>query len=62
MDLHSDIAVVGFEETSYEVQRSEGVVQVCAIVFTPENVSCPITFDFSLLISIDDKGKDYDLP
>ena len=57
LNLHSDVAVVGFEMTYYEVQRSEGVVEVCATVFSPEDASCPIEFDFELLIRIDDGGK-----
>ena len=59
LNLHSDVAVIGFEKTSYEFQRSEGVVHVCAVVFTPEDVSCPIEFDFSLLITINEGGKEY---
>ena len=57
LNLHSDVAVVGFERTYYEVPRSEGVVEVCATVISPDDVSCPIEFDFLLLISIDDGGK-----
>ena len=60
LNLHSDVAVIGFEKTYYEVQGSKGVVEACATVFGPEDVSCPIEFDFLLSISIDGGGN-YDL-
>ena len=60
LNLHSDVAWIGFEETYYEVQRSDGVVEVCATVYSPDDVSCPIEFAFLLSISIDGGGK-YDL-
>ena len=60
LNLHSDVAAIGFEETYYEVQRSEGVVEVCATVLSPDDVSSPIEFDFLLSISIDGGGN-YDL-
>ena len=59
LNLHSDVAVIGFNKTSYKVQRSDGVVNVCATVFIPGDVSCPIEFDFSLLISISERGNEY---
>ena len=48
--------MVGFERTFYEFQRSEGIVSVCAVVLPPEDIT---EFDFLLLISIDEGGKEY---
>lgn len=57
LNLHSDVAVVEFERTYYEFQKSEGAVEVCATVSSPEDVSCPIEFDFFLSINIDGGGN-----
>ena len=42
-------AVVGLEKT-YQVSEDVGVVEVCAIVYTP-SVDCPITIPFNVLLS-----------
>ena len=46
------MAVVGLEETFYEVPEGD-MVEVCAIVSSP-NVSCPIEFPFSVNLSTAD--------
>lgn len=51
MDLYpSDPAVIGFEETVYIVTENVYLVEVCAIVYTP-NISCPIGFNFTIDIN-----------
>ena len=51
------MAVVGLEETSYRVLENVSVVEVCAIVYSPINTSCPIPFLFDVRLStIDDSA------
>ena len=46
------MAVVGLEETFYNTEEEQGAVQVCAIVYMPDNtVPCPITFEFTVFLS-----------
>ena len=53
------MALVGLESTSYNTSENEGVVEVCAVVFSP-NISCPINFafDVGVLTSIDSSFAD----
>ena len=52
-------AVVGLEETYYNVSEGVGVVEVCAIVYEPVG-ACPIAFPFTVLLStIDDTAGVY---
>ena len=46
-------AVVGLERTIYQVSEDDGVVEVCAVVYSPV-IECPIQFSFNLeLTTID---------
>ena len=46
------MAVVGLEETFYHTEEGQGAVQVCAIVYMPDNtVPCPITFELTVFLS-----------
>ena len=45
-------AVVGLESTIYMVMEDVGVVEVCAIVYSPNgNILCPIAFPFDVRLS-----------
>ena len=46
-------AVVGLERTFYQVSEDVGVVEVCAIVYSP-NVTCPIEFPFNVNLTTSD--------
>ena len=46
-------AVVGLERTFYNVSEDDGVVEVCAIVYSP-NFKCPINFAFNVKLSTSD--------
>ena len=52
-------AVVGLERTFYQVSEDVGVVNVCAIVYSPA-VACPIEFFFevNLIITNGSAGKE----
>ena len=41
------MAVVGLEQTFYQVGEDEGFVEVCAVVISPVN-TCPINFPFNV--------------
>ena len=43
-------AVVGLEKTIYSVSEYVGMVEVCAIVYSP-TVDCPIVFPFDVSLS-----------
>ena len=45
------MAVVGLERTFYQVSEDVGVVEVCAIVYSPM-VVCPIEFLFGVNLII----------
>ena len=45
------MAVVGLERTLHQVSEDVGVVEVCAIVYSPE-VDCPIEFLFEVNLII----------
>ena len=49
------VAVVGLEMTFYNVSEDVGVVEVCAIVISP-NTSCPISFPFDVRLSTRDRS------
>ena len=55
----STVAVVGLERTFYQVSENVGVVEVCAIVYSPEG-DCPIEFlfDVNLIITNGRAGKE----
>ena len=44
------MAVVGLEKTFYSVSEDVGVVEVCAIVYSP-TIDCPIAFPFDVGLS-----------
>ena len=44
------VAVVGLERTLYMTTEDVVLVEVCAIVYSP-NISCPIEFPFSVILS-----------
>ena len=46
-------AVVGLERTFYSVSEDVGVVEVCAIVYSP-TIDCPIAFSFDVSLSTSD--------
>ena len=46
-------AVVGLEKTFYSVSEDVGVVEVCAIVYSPI-IDCPIAFPFNVGLSTRD--------
>ena len=48
-------AVVGLDKTEYQVSEDVGVVEVCAIVHTP-NITCPIEFTFHINLSTSDES------
>ena len=43
-------AVVGLENTFYEVSEGAGVIEVCAVVYSP-SIDCPIVFPFNISLS-----------
>ena len=45
--------VVGLERTFYQVSEDVGVVEVCAIVYSP-TIDCPIEFPFDVRLSTRD--------
>ena len=46
------MAEVGLEKTLYRTAEGEGAVEVCAIVYMPDDtVPCPIAFEFTVLLS-----------
>ena len=49
----STVAEVGLERTIYQVSEDVGVVEVCAVVYSPI-ISCPISFPF--IIGLDTRN------
>ena len=46
------MAVVGLERTLYQVLENVGVVEVCAILYSPNSsIPCPIKFGFDVSLS-----------
>ena len=48
----SAVAVVDLENVTYQVTEG-GLVQICAVVRTP-NISCPVDFSYDLNLSVGD--------
>ena len=48
------VAVVGLEETFYNVSEDVGIVEVCVIVYEPDDDLCPISFPFQVQLSTSD--------
>ena len=48
------VAVVGLERTLYHTAESVGVVEVCAVVYSPHQ-ECPIVFPFDIKLSTADR-------
>ena len=48
------MAIVGLEQTFYNVSESVGVVEVCVVVYEPAGTNCPINFPFEVLLSTED--------
>ena len=47
--------MVGLERTFYQVMEDVGVVEVCAIVYSPDSGNtCPITFPIAVRLSTTD--------
>ena len=44
---HYLVAIVGLEETFYQVNETIGTMEVCAVVYEPQ-VECPIQIDFNV--------------
>ena len=44
---------MGLEKTFYSVSESVGVIEVCAIVYSP-TIDCPIAFPFDVSLSTSD--------
>ena len=49
----TSVAVVGLERTFYNVSEDVGLVEVCAIVYSP-TIDCPINFPFDVSLSTSD--------
>ena len=49
----TSVAVVGLERTFYNVSEDVGLVEVCAIVYSP-TIVCPINFPFDVSLSTSD--------
>ena len=49
------VAVVGLEETFYQVSETDGVVEVCVVIYEPDIV-CPIEFPFDVSLSTFDES------
>ena len=48
----SPVAVVGLEDTFYHTGEGQGAVEVCAVVYMPDDtVPCPIAFEFTVYLS-----------
>ena len=49
------VAVVGLEQRFYNVSESIGLVEVCAVVISPDgSIDCPIDFQISVFLSTED--------
>ena len=48
--IHFPVAVVGVEHTSMSVLETDGVVELCVIVSSPD-INCPISFPFEVRLS-----------
>ena len=54
------VAVVGLEQILFNVSEDAGVVELCAVVYQPANIECPIAFPFDIhfATSDDTAGKE----
>ena len=52
LQIVSSDAVVGWEKMSYHVYEDDGVVEVCAIVYTADNDECPIPHPFDVIMMV----------
>ena len=50
---------MGLERTLYSVSEDVGVVEVCAIVYSP-TIDCPIIFPFDVSVSTSDNTAGID--
>ena len=50
----SAVAILGLELTFSEVSEDVGVVELCAVVYQPANIKCPIAFPFYIRLSTRD--------
>ena len=50
VSFHAD-AVVGLERTVYSVPEAGMVVEICAIVYQPSGILCPIDTPFDVQLS-----------
>ena len=50
-DVFPSEAVVGLERTIFTLQEDVGVVELCAIVYEPSGINCPIAFPFNVRLS-----------
>ena len=48
--IHFPVAVVGVEHTSMSVLETDGIVELCVIVSSPD-INCPISFPFEVRLS-----------
>ena len=49
------MAIVGLERTFYRESEDVGMVEVCAVVISPNgNIPCPIMFPFNVSLSTTD--------
>lgn len=47
------VAVVGLESSVYMITEDMGLVEVCAILYSP-NITCPVEFPFTVNLSTSD--------
>ena len=59
LHIFTSEAVVGLEKTMYSVSEDVGVVEVCAIVYSP-TIDCPIAFPFNVSLSTSDRTAGMD--
>ena len=53
--------MVGLEHTLFKISNDVGMVELCAVVYQPANVECPIEFSFNVRLATMDgtAGKIY---
>ena len=45
--MFASAAVVGLEQVQYSVNEEDGVIEVCAVVSSPD-IDCPVDFSFKV--------------
>ena len=50
-DTFPSEAVVGLKRTIFTVHKDVGVAELCAIVYEPSGIECPIAFPFDVRLS-----------